>query len=99
MSLAQRGSHLRNSSPAEEAASLEKRLTDVSTNGGECRRCHNAEARAAGSAAAQHRKRGRCSASSSLGMVRWSSMRHADCSWSAYSCTFRRHSGHALAFR
>lgn len=32
---------------AEEATALEKRLTDVSTFGGECRSCHNAEARAA----------------------------------------------------
>jgi hypothetical protein len=31
---------------AEEAAALERRLTDVSTYGGECRNCHNAEARA-----------------------------------------------------
>ena len=32
---------------AQEAATLEKRLADVSVYGGECRTCHNAEARAA----------------------------------------------------
>ncbi len=32
---------------AQEAAVLEKRLADVSVYGGECRTCHNAEARAA----------------------------------------------------
>jgi hypothetical protein len=32
---------------AEEAAALEKRLTDVAAHGGECGSCHNAEARAA----------------------------------------------------
>ncbi len=31
----------------EEATALEKRLTDVATYGGECRSCHNSEARAA----------------------------------------------------
>ncbi len=40
---------------AEEAAALEKRLTDVSTYGGECRTCHNAEARAAFGAAQEDR--------------------------------------------
>jgi hypothetical protein len=31
---------------AQEAAGLEKRLTDVATYGGECKTCHDAEARA-----------------------------------------------------